>query len=99
MPSALESCSVYFLISGTLHEFCETLMTEGPEENKYIKKWLKSSRYKLFKNKDDSVDFKSTIDIINKLLDTLKDEKISPERAKVMNDVLEKLKQQNKDEL
>jgi len=84
---------------GTLHEFCETLMTEGPEENKYIKKWLKSSRYKLFKNKDDSVDFKSTIDIINKLLDTLKDEKISPERAKVMNDVLEKLKQQNNDEL
>jgi len=54
---------------GNFHGFCKTLVSEG-----HVKKWLKSSRYKLWKNEDDSVDFKVTIETINKLLASLKDE-------------------------
>merc|ERR1711962_86451 len=54
---------------GNFHGFCKDLVSEG-----HIKQWLKSSRYKLWKNEDDSVEFKGTIATINKLLANLKDE-------------------------
>ena len=40
----------------------------------HIQKWLKRSRYQLWKEQDESSDFKSTIQSINKLLGTLKEE-------------------------
>ena len=59
----------FLLFSGNFHGFCKDLVSEG-----HIKQWLKSSRYKLWKNEDDSVDFKGTIATINKLLTNSKDE-------------------------
>jgi len=50
---------------GNFHGVCKTLVSEG-----HVKQWLKSSRYKLWKNEDDSDDFKGTIETINKLLES-----------------------------
>ena len=38
----------------------------------YIQKWLKSARYRLWKEQEESIDFKPTINAINQLLATLK---------------------------
>ena len=40
----------------------------------HVQKWLKRSRYQLWKEQDESSDFKRTIQSINKLLGTLKEE-------------------------
>ena len=38
----------------------------------YIQKWLKSARYRLWKEQEESIDFKPTINAINQLLAALK---------------------------
>ena len=46
------------------------IVTEGT-----VQKWLKSARFKLWKeNQDDNSDFKVSIESINRLMSTLKDE-------------------------
>ena len=47
--------------------FFSILVTTG-----YIQKWLKSARYRLWKEQEESIDFKPTINAINQLLATLK---------------------------
>ena len=69
---------MYFCITERLVSSLAILNSKCEKESLisigFIQKWLKSSRYQLWKNEDDSVDFKVTINAINKLLGTLKEE-------------------------
>ena len=60
-------------ILDTLQPICDQdgrkIVTEGT-----VQKWLKSARYKLWKENQEDGDFKVTIESLNRLLSTLKDE-------------------------